>query len=661
MIQSDSTSEALPNAQGLLEREGRDPASSGPSFITSDRRYQPHSTPVPGIIYQFALEPDGVFACRSISPSCLEFLEVSAAAIEADPVQLLQLIHADDRESFQATMMGSAHTLQPWRWEGRFLLPHSGQLKWIQCDAQPEVQSNQAIVWTGLFVDVTSQRQLNSEVERLSFLLGLTERLQPSTNLYEVSQFALNYLVQSTRCAFGDVKIINGINGELQAHPLNTHVSGEFVATYGEPIVAEMRAALQKGQPYGEGLLWQVVETGKPLFVENYFNHPKAFATFRHPGINKLAIFPIPALDGTIIGVLTLESRNLEEIQALPQQDLLMAACRIIGVRIERTQAQERLQQTNANLAQTSQQLQQRTEQLEKALTDLQRTQAQLVQTEKMSSLGQLVAGVAHEINNPINFIYGNLTYASRYTTDLLRLLQLYQQQCPEPSDAIAVLAEAMDLEFVQEDFPRILGSMKSGADRVRQIVLSLRNFARLDEADKKQANLHEGLDNTLLLLQHRLNDASGQAQIKVIKQYGDLSEILCYPGELNQVFMNILSNAIDALEQKFGLNQGEFGRVAPQQSGSQRDRPTPTITLRTEAISPDRVRIRIADNGPGIPAEVRPKLFDPFFTTKSVGQGTGLGMTISYQIVVDRHQGTLDCHSIPGEGAEFILEIPVQ
>ncbi|MGK7899949.1 MAG: GAF domain-containing protein, partial [Hormoscilla sp.] len=285
-------------------------------------------------------------------------------------------------------------------------------------------------------------------------------------------------------------------------------------------------------------------------------------------------------------------------------------------------------------------QTRQQAQELVHALEDLQQTQSQMIQNEKMASLGQLVAGVAHEINNPVSFIYGNLVHVSEYTQDLLSFVQLYQKHYPDPTAEIQELAETIDLDFMIEDLPKTLASMQVGADRIRQIVLSLRNFSRLDEAEMKPVNIHEGMESTLLILQNRLKGNGNSPDIALLKEYGELPEVPCHAAQLNQVFMNIISNAIDALSESATNN--------------------PQIIIRTE-VAGDRVLLRIADNGPGMPQEVRSRIFDPFFTTKPVGKGTGLGLSISYKIVVEKHKGKLKCTSKPGEGTEFAIEIPIK
>ncbi len=300
------------------------------------------------------------------------------------------------------------------------------------------------------------------------------------------------------------------------------------------------------------------------------------------------------------------------------------------------------------NLLRSEATLRKQATELEQALKDLQKTQTQLIQTEKMSSLGQLVAGVAHEINNPVNFIHGNLTYIHDYSQDLIGLIKLYQETYPHSIEAIADFIAEIDLDFLMEDLPKTFSSMKVGTQRIREIVLTLRNFSRLDEADMKPVNIHEGIDSTLLILQSRLKGKSEHPAIEIIKYYGNLPLVECYAGQLNQVFMNILSNAIDAL---YNYND--------KRTKAENNNNPSTITIRTKVLNADGVAISIKDNGPGMSADVKQKLFDPFFTTKPVGQGTGLGLSISYQIVVDKHKGKIECISELGQGAEFLIEIP--
>ncbi|MEL6458431.1 MAG: GAF domain-containing protein [Cyanobacteria bacterium J06621_15] len=292
--------------------------------------------------------------------------------------------------------------------------------------------------------------------------------------------------------------------------------------------------------------------------------------------------------------------------------------------------------------------LKQRTRELEQTVEKLKSTQSQLIQTEKISQLGQLVAGVAHEVNNPVSFISGNLSHAKTYVKDLIDLVNSYRLEFPSPGDAIEEQIEEIDLEYLLEDLPKIISSMKLGTDRIKDIMLSLRNYSRTSSDEKKAVNLHEGIDTTLMILSHRLKAKPKHPAIEIAKNYGDLPLVECYYGQINQVLMNLLSNAIDSLEES---NQGKsYEEIAAN----------PNIITITTAADYDWATIIISDNGTGIPTQVKDKLFDAFFTTKVEGKGTGLGLSISYQIVTEKHGGTLECISSPGNGAKFIIRIPV-
>jgi signal transduction histidine kinase len=326
------------------------------------------------------------------------------------------------------------------------------------------------------------------------------------------------------------------------------------------------------------------------------------------------------------------ESSQVRELQALAIAFNQMAA---------------QIQHSFTQLEQTNHELADRTQTLEQTLVDLKQSQVQLIQSEKLSSLGQLVAGIAHEINNPVSFIYGNLQPANQYIQDLLELLALYQQEYPA-NEAITKKSKQMDLEYVVQDLPKLWASLKVGADRIRDIVLSLRNFSRTDEAELKAVNLHDGIDSTLMILRNRWKAQDFRPQIEIVKDYGELPLVECYAGQLNQVLMNILVNAIDALDER-DLNR-KFSECEEQPS---------TLWIGT-SVENEWARVTIADNGTGMSETTKERLFEPFYTTKPIGKGTGLGMSISHQIITERHRGRLACESTLGEGTKFVIEIPV-
>lgn len=364
---------------------------------------------------------------------------------------------------------------------------------------------------------------------------------------------------------------------------------------------------------------------------------------------------PIRA-DGEIVGVFELytDVTSLVEHIGQTQRDIVLGSLLILtvlyGILLLFVHRADYLLKKQYQLLQESEgRYRRQAGKLERALAELRQTQSQMLQSEKMSSLGQLVAGVAHEINNPVSFIHGNVEHAREYIEDLLNLIAMYENCYPEPAPAIQAVVKDIDLDFVRDDLPKTLNSMQIGSDRIREIVLSLRNFSRLDEAEIKAVDIHNGIDSTLVILNHRLAANSERPQIQVIKNYAPLPKVECFAGLLNQVFMNILANAIDALDEK-----------SRQQTVQERQDDLGQIAISTAFVGEDGIEIAIADNGLGISPEIKSQIFDPFFTTKAIGKGTGMGMSISYKIIVERHGGSLGCSSTIGQGTTFTIQIPI-
>ncbi|AFZ08814.1 multi-sensor signal transduction histidine kinase [Oscillatoria nigro-viridis PCC 7112] len=361
---------------------------------------------------------------------------------------------------------------------------------------------------------------------------------------------------------------------------------------------------------------------------------------FRYIGFNSLLDIPLQTSAGKI-GVICCSDSSSVRCWSDAEVELLVAVGNQLAIAIN----QAELYTKSVDSARIAQE---QAAKLEVTLCELKLAQTQLVQAEKMSSLGQMVAGIAHEINNPVSFIFGNLTYTEEYTTNLMKLVQMYRDEYPEPSPAIQEEIEVLELDFVLDDLPKMVSSMQVGATRIRDIVRSLRNFSRLDESDMKKVNIHEGIDSTLMILEHRLkvqpDSVAGteyhRPAIQIVKEYGQLPLVECYAGLLNQVFMNIIANAIDVLQEPLE-NPG-------------------IIRIRTEVEGTLAV-IRIADNGAGITDRVKQRIFDPFYTTKRIGSGTGMGLAISHSIIVEKHKGEIKCFSVVGKGTEFIIEIPIK
>jgi PAS domain S-box-containing protein len=554
----------------------------------SESRFRRLAENIPGMIYQFRMEASGGCSFPYVSAFSREIFEVEPDIIQQHAGVLINLIHPDDCDAFQELVMMSAKTLQPWEWSGRFVLPSSGKVKWVQAHSRPELQTDGAIVWDGLLMDLTEYKAAE---------LALQQTEAQYRSIFEAVSDAILIRDLKTGMVVDANPTACQMYGYSREHLLRLKPT-EMVHPDSLPIFKQSLERLQTGGVF----------SGQAVHIRK---------------------------DGSFFDI---EMRS----GLYTDGDKLFALSTIQDIS-NRKAAEEALRRSEA-------QLRQQAIDLEHALEELQRTQAQLIQNEKMSSLGQLVAGIAHEVNNPITFIAGNINHANDYFSNLLRVLKLYQKHNPSPDLEIESTLEEIDLDFIVTDFSQLLESMKAGAARIQKIVVSLRTFSRLDEAAYKTVDIHDGIESTLTILQNRINQDYRDRTIQVIKNYGELPLVRCYAGQLNQVFLNVLANAIDALEEAISSDQGS---VSDDGSFS------PKIEIHTEHI--DRwIRIRVADNGPGIAEDLQSRMFDPFFTTKPVGKGIGMGLATSYQIITKQHGGTLRCTSTPNQGAEFIIEIPI-
>ncbi|MEG3863152.1 PAS domain S-box protein [Microcoleus sp. herbarium12] len=561
----------------------------------SESKFQKLSANLPGVIYQFLLRPDGSFSFPYISPACRQIFELEPEYVMQNPAFASDFIHSEDSQNYEESIIISAQTLQPFQWEGRMVLP-SGKIRWFQIISRPEAKENGDILWDGIITDIT-------------------DRKQAELALQESQQFI-------QKIAYATPGILYLYDLEEQQNIYANSSIGTILGYTSEEI-----------QVMGSSLLPQLMN---PEDLPKILEHHASFAGIEDGEVQEIE-YRMQAANGQWFWLQSRDSIFSRNSQG--QSKVIIGFAQDITTRKQAEQAL-RLSEVRER---------ERATELESALLELRSTQSQLIQTEKMSSLGQLVAGIAHEVNNPVNFIHANIAYLHQYTTQLLDLVTLYEDQYPEPNPKIVDRIEEIDLDFMADDLKKIVGSMQVGTDRIRQIVLSLRNFSRLDEAGMKPIDIHAGIDSTLLILQHRLKSHDRRPEIEVIKEFGQLRLVECYGSQLNQVFMNILANGIDAIEERYH----KLSLTEPQPHSGR-------IVICTRLTPQNTVIVKISDNGTGIPQGIVERIFNPFFTTKDVGKGTGLGMSIAHSIVVEKHKGKIECSSEIGGGTTFAIEIPI-
>ena len=616
---------------------------------------------------------------------------------EPQYAELIEKIHPDDRELFQqatsqALALGTSYELD-YR-----IVRSDGQVRYIEGRGEAVVnEQGQVIRLFGTALDITDRKRveeaLQESVQRERAIALAIQRMRQTLDIETIFSATTEELRQMINC---DRILIYRFNPDWSGEIVSESVGSEWISLLQEQVhnpnlaqktLEDDRCAVKKfdsaagcesvfsdsfpvqdtylqetqGGAYSRGASYAVVQDiYQAGFHSCYINLLEQFQA--------RAYIIVPIFCGSTLWGLLATYQNSDSRQwKVAETNVVVEIGNQLGVALQQAELLAKVQKQSEALRRSEAREREKATQLELTLGQLRRTQSQLIQTEKMSSLGQMVAGVAHEINNPVCFILGNLAPAKEYFQDVLRLIQLYQETYPNPTPAIQQLAYEIDLQFLREDWSKLMHSMQVGAERIEAIVRSLKTFSRLNESELKPVDIHEGIDNTLLILQPRLRAQGDRPEIKVIKDYSPLPKVTCYASQLNQVFMNLLDNAIDALETQpsprvITIHTSLMGGDSKTREGGNlthlllKNYPN-SQTL----ISKNQwVMIRITDNGSGMHKEVQQKIFDPFFTTKSVGKGTGLGLSISHQIVVEKHQGQLKCISAPGKGTELIVEIPV-
>jgi PAS domain S-box-containing protein len=591
----------------------------------SESRYRTLLTNIPGAVYRRQADDRGAILFHSEAIADL----TGYGHNHAIHSEAANLILPEDWPRVAAGIQQAIAQQQPYDLEYRIRYAE-GQERWVQDKGQPVFNGDGTVRWLdGVLTDITRRKESESryrEIARREALINrISAQIRESLQLKVILQTAVQAIRSQLKT---DRVVVYRFREDWHGQVVVEDVSEPWVSTLGE-MGADNCFPNGYAEYYESGRVRAIDDVAIADLDDCHRDYLQSLQ------VKANLIVPI-LIQNRLWGLLIAHECRQPRHWTGSEIELLLSLAGQVGVAISQS---DLYYQATRNAARAQRQAQE----LETALVKLQRTQAQLVQTEKMSSLGQLVAGVAHEINNPVSFIDGNLSHAWEYAQDLLDLVNLYQRSYPEPHAAIDAARQRVDLDFLVEDFPKLLESMRVGADRIKNIVTSLRTFSRMDEAEIKPVQLQDGLNSTLMILQHRLKANGDRPTIAVHQHHADLSPVECYAGQLNQVFMNLISNAIDALEN------------AIEETGL--DHPEITITTREE--EGDQVCITIADNGPGIPPEQQARIFEPFYTTKPVGKGTGIGLSISYQIISDRHHGTLTCQSTPGTGTEFTITIP--